>query len=105
MRIAILVLAVALATAATGAAAQSAGEDLIRKNGCTACHAIDKQVVGPAYRDVAAKYRGDAAAAARLLAKVKAGGAGAWGSVPMPANAQVAEGDLGQMIRYILSLN
>jgi cytochrome c len=104
MKIARLALTAALAAAASGAAAQSAGEELLKKNGCTACHAIDTKVIGPAYRDVAAKYRGDAAAAAKLPAKVKAGGAGAWGAMAMPPNPQVPDGELAQIIGYILSL-
>jgi cytochrome c len=102
MRIANFVLAAALAAAATAAGAQSAG-DLLKNNGCTACHAADKKVIGPAYNDVAAKYRGDASAPAKLMAKVKAGGAGVWGQVPMPPNPQVKDDDLKRIIGFILS--
>jgi cytochrome c len=94
----------AAALLATGAAQAQSGEDLLKKNGCTACHANDKKVVGPAYNDVAAKYKGDAKAAAMLADKVKKGGSGVWGQVPMPPNPQVSDADLKTMIAYVLSL-
>jgi cytochrome c5 len=80
------------------------GQALMQKDGCAACHAIDKKVVGPAYQDVAAKYRDDKGAAARLAQKVKAGGAGIWGQVPMPANAAVSDDDVRALVAWILSL-
>ena len=63
-----------------------ADEALAKAKNCMACHAIDKKLVGPAYKDVAAKYKGDAKAPAMLAAKIKAGGKGTWGQVPMPPN-------------------
>ena len=63
-----------------------ADEALAKAKTCMACHAIDKKVVGPAYKDVAAKYKGDKGAVATLAAKIKAGGKGVWGEVPMPPN-------------------
>jgi cytochrome c len=87
-----------------GAAQADAGEDLLKKSGCTACHAIDKKLVGPAYVEVAAKYRGDAGAAAKLMEKVKKGGSGVWGQVPMPPNPQVSDADIKTMVAYILVL-
>jgi cytochrome c len=89
---------------AAGVAHADAGEDLLKKSGCTACHAIDKKLVGPSYMDVAAKYKGDAGAAAKLVEKVKKGGSGVWGQVPMPPNPQVSDADLKLMISYILAL-
>jgi cytochrome c len=103
MKIAALALAV-VGLAATGAANAQSGQDLLQKSGCTACHAVDKKVVGPAYQEVAAKYKGDAGAAAKLAAKVKAGGSGVWGPVPMPPHPQVSDADIKTMIAYILSL-
>lgn len=103
MKIAAAVFAAAGLLAA-GAAHADAGEDLIKKSGCAACHSNDKKVVGPAYNDVSAKYKGDAGAAAKLAAKVKAGGSGVWGPVPMPPNPQVKDDDLKAMIAYILAL-
>jgi len=101
------IAAVAFAAAgllATGGVAADAGDDLLKKSGCTACHANDKKMVGPAYNDVAAKYKGDAGAAARLADKVKKGGSGVWGPVPMPPNPAVKDDDLKTMITYILAL-
>ena len=103
MKIAAAVFA-ATALLTSSAAQADAGEDLLKKNGCTACHAIDKKLVGPSYVEVAAKYKGDAGAAAKLADKVKKGGSGVWGQVPMPPNPQVSDADLKTMIAYILAL-
>jgi cytochrome c len=103
MKLAFVTLAGAALFAAGAAQAQSA-EELIKKHNCTACHATDKKLVGPAYKDVAAKYKGDAKAAAMLADKVKKGGTGVWGQVPMPPNPQVPDGDLKTMVTYILGL-
>ena len=77
---------------------------LMQKDGCAACHAVDKKIVGPAYQDVAAKYKGDKDAAAKLVQKVKTGGSGVWGSVPMPPNAQVSDADIKTLVSWILTL-
>lgn len=103
MKIAATVFAAASLLAA-GVVQADAGEDLLKKSGCTACHSIDKKLVGPAYVDVAAKYKGDAGAAAKLAEKVKKGGSGVWGQVPMPPNTQVKDEDIKTMITYILAL-
>jgi cytochrome c5 len=79
-------------------------EALMQKDGCAACHAVDKKIVGPAYTDVAAKYKGDAAAPARLVQKVKSGGTGVWGQVPMPPNPQVSDDDVKALVSWILTL-
>ena len=96
-------LAVAALSVAAVASAQS-GEDLIKKNGCTACHAVDKKVIGPAYQEVAAKYKGDAKAPAYLQNKIKQGGSGVWGPVPMPPNTQVSDADIKSIVTWILAL-
>lgn len=83
--------------------ASQEGQELAQKSGCLACHSVDKKIVGPAYKDVAKKYAGDKGAAARLMAKVKKGGSGVWGSVPMPPNPQVSDADLKQIIAWVLS--
>src|SRR5438552_3756836 len=101
------IAAIALAAAgflASGAVLAQSAEDLIKKNGCAACHANDKKIVGPAYVDVAAKYKGDASAPAKLMEKIKKGGQGVWGPVPMPPNPTVSDADLKTMITYILTL-
>lgn len=103
MKIAAAVIA-AVAVLAAGAVRADAGEDLLKKNGCTACHSIDKKLVGPPYVEVAAKYKGDAGAAAKLMEKVKKGGTGVWGQIPMPPNPQVSDADLKAMVTYILAL-
>jgi cytochrome c len=81
-----------------------AAEALAQKSGCIACHAVDKKVIGPAYKEVAAKYKSDKDAATKLAAKVKAGGQGVWGPVPMPPNAQVSDADIKLLVAWVLSL-
>jgi len=76
----------------------------LKKNNCLACHAVDKKVVGPAFRDVAAKYRGDAAAEARLADKIAKGGGGVWGPMAMPPSPQIGEADRRMLAAHILSL-
>jgi len=86
-------------------AADTDGRGLAQKSGCFACHAIDKKLVGPAWNDVAAKYRGQKDAEAKLIAKVAKGGSGVWGSTPMPPNEpRVKENDIRTLVRFILSL-
>lgn len=70
---------------------------------CMACHAVDKKLVGPSYKDVAAKYAGQKDAAAKLEAKILKGGSGVWGPVPMPANAQVNPDEAKKLVAWILS--
>ena len=94
----------AVALAAAGSAQAQDAAAMLQKSGCTACHAIDKKVVGPAYNDVSTKYKGDAGAAAKLADKVKKGGSGVWGPIPMPPNAAVSDADIKTMVAYILSL-
>jgi cytochrome c len=79
---------------------------LAKKLNCTACHAIDKKVVGPAWQDVANKYKGDAAAAEKLQVKVSKGGSGNWGTVPMPANdaAGTKQAEIKELVSFILGL-
>jgi len=81
-----------------------ANPQLAKRKNCLSCHQIDAKLVGPAYKDIAAKYAGQADAAARLTQKVMKGGAGAWGPVPMPANPQVSESEARQLVQWILSL-
>jgi len=92
------------ATPAATATAANDPMDMARRNACLQCHSIDKKVVGPAFRDVAKRYRGDASAAAQLAGKIRAGGSGSWGSVPMPPNAGLAEADATQLARWVLGL-
>jgi len=96
--------ALLLCLAAVAAAPALANEELAKKNACTACHAIDKKLVGPAYKDVAAKYKGNAKAQAMLEEKVKKGGVGNWGQVPMPPNASVKDEDVKTLVKWVLGL-
>ncbi|MDP9044975.1 MAG: c-type cytochrome [Pseudomonadota bacterium] len=86
------------------ASAAHAQADLAQKKNCMACHQVDKKVLGPAFRDVAAKYAGQPDAASTLAAKVMKGGAGVWGNIPMPANPQVSEADARLLVGWILTL-
>ena len=97
-------LALILVTAAVAATPALANEELAKKNACTACHAIDKKLVGPAYKDVAKKYAGDKGAEAKLVEKVKKGGSGVWGQVPMPPNTNVKDEDVKTLVKWVLSL-
>ena len=80
-----------------------ANEELAKKHACFACHAVDKKMVGPAYKDVAAKYRADKDAPKKLAEKVKKGSQGVWGNVPMPPNTSVPEADVNALVKWILS--
>lgn len=80
------------------------GEALAKKYNCLACHQAGQKVVGPAYRDVAARYRGQPDAAAKLAEKIRKGSTGVWGSVPMPPKADIQEGDLNKIVEWILSI-
>ncbi len=95
---------IAAAFAATLAAPAFANQDLANKKSCMACHATDKKLVGPAFKDVAAKYAGQKDAAAKLAEKVQKGGVGAWGQVPMPANPQVSADEAKQLVTWVLSI-
>ena len=86
------------------AAPAMANEELAKKNACTACHAVDKKIVGPSFKEVAAKYKGNAKAEAMLDEKVKKGGVGVWGQVPMPPNTNVSDADIKALVKWVLSL-
>ncbi len=94
-----------------GVAGQASADplELAKKSGCLACHSVDKKVVGPAWKDVGAKYKGDAGAKAALVATVKKGGKGNWtavtGGVPMPPySPRVADADIEALVDFILTL-
>ena len=94
---------IALACVAGIALPAAASDELAKKHACFACHTVDKKMVGPAYKDVAAKYRGDKAAPAKLAEKVKKGSQGVWGNVPMPPNSNVPDADVNALVKWILS--
>ena len=83
---------------------QATPDEAMGKAGCTACHTKDKKVVGPAFKDIAAKYKGDKEAVAKLTEKVRKGGSGVWGPIPMPPNPaeKIADADLKAVIEQIL---
>ncbi|GGY63699.1 c-type cytochrome [Pseudoduganella sp. SL102] len=83
--------------------AAMANADLAKAKNCMACHAVANKLVGPAYKDVAAKYAGQKDAEAKLVGKVIKGGAGVWGAIPMPANPQVSEADAKTLVKWILA--
>jgi len=93
-----------IAMTAVAAAPAFAQADLAQKKNCMACHAIDKKLVGPSYKDVAAKYAGQKDAVDKLAVKVVKGGAGVWGAVPMPANPQVTEAEAKQLVQWIMTI-
>lgn len=99
-----LLIAVAAAGSLLLVAQANANEALAQKSGCLVCHGIDKKVLGPAYKDVAAKYKGDKSAEAKLIEKVKKGGSGTWGPMPMPANTQIKDADIKTIVQWILKL-
>jgi cytochrome c len=97
-------LSLIVALSALAAAPAFANPELAQKKNCMACHAVDKKLVGPAYKDVAAKYAGQKDAVDKLSQKVIKGGAGVWGAVPMPANTQVSDAEAKQLVTWILTL-
>ncbi|HEV3017757.1 MAG TPA: c-type cytochrome [Burkholderiaceae bacterium] len=97
-------VALAALSAVLFSTAASAQQELAKQKNCFACHAIDKKLVGPAYKDVAKKYENDKDALPRLAKKVREGGVGVWGQIPMPANTQVNEAESLQLVKWVLSL-
>ena len=95
--------ACALAAALTLAGAAHANEKLAQSSGCMTCHAVDKKLIGPSYKEVATKYRGVKGAEADLIKKVKAGGKGVWGEMPMPPNAHLKDEDIKTLVVWILA--
>ena len=100
MKRALFVLAAAAALSGPALADQA----LATAKNCMACHAVDKKLVGPAYKDVAAKYAGQKDAVDKLAAKIMKGGSGVWGPVPMPANTQVNEAEAMKLAAWVLTL-
>ncbi|MES2743663.1 MAG: c-type cytochrome [Pseudomonadota bacterium] len=97
-----MLLGILLGSAFASQAAM-ANADLAKAKNCMACHAIGSKLVGPAYKDVAAKYAGQKDAEDKLTQKVMKGGSGAWGAIPMPANPQVSEAEARTLVKWVLS--
>lgn len=93
----------AIAVIAFFAAPAMANMTLATKHGCMTCHQVDKKLVGPSYKDVAAKYKGQTDAVKRLSEKVKAGGKDVWGPIPMPPNSSLADADIQTLVKWVLS--
>lgn len=93
---------VALGLMAVGGPA-FASMELAKQKNCLACHAVDKKLVGPSYKDIAAKYKSDKNAPATLAKKIRDGGVGNWGQVPMPANPQVNEQEAATLAKWVLT--
>ncbi|MFL9709212.1 c-type cytochrome [Methylobacillus sp. Pita1] len=100
----VLLVAQGILAATAHAADAKAAQSLVQKSGCLACHGVEKKIVGPGYKEVAEKYKNDKAAEAKLIAKIKTGGGGTWGQMPMPPNAHVKEEDIKTIVSWILSL-
>jgi cytochrome c len=98
-----LIATVIIAAGVLAAAPAMANLDLAKKSNCMSCHTVDKKLVGPAYQEVAKKYAGNKDAVKMLSAKVKAGGKGTWGEIPMPPNAAVKDADIEALVKWILA--
>jgi cytochrome c len=98
----VLILGATIASLVSMPALASA--DLAQKKNCMACHAVDKKLIGPGYKEVAAKYAGQKDAADKLAQKIMKGGSGVWGQVPMPANPQVSDAEAKQLAAWVLSV-
>jgi cytochrome c len=98
------VVIAAAAALALVAGAASADEALAKKSACMSCHQVAKKVVGPAFKDVAKKYKGDAKAADHVVSVIKKGGKGVWGQVPMPPHPQVSDADARKLANWVLAM-
>lgn len=96
-----LPIAVGLLASAGSAFADA---DMLKKYNCVACHADERKMVGPSYKEIAARYSADARAAEKLAKKIKDGGAGAWGQMPMPPHPQLSDADALTLARYVLTI-
>ncbi len=103
MKSALISALVAAGILSSAPAFASKEKDLATKSACFACHAVDKKLVGPSYQDVAKKYAGDKTAEAKLAEKIKKGGSGVWGAIPMPPNAAVKDEDIKALAKWILA--
>ena len=97
------VISIAFTALAVAASPAFASADLAKSKNCLACHAMDKKLVGPSLKGIAAKYAGQKDAAANLAGKIVKGGSGVWGAVPMPANPQVSEAEAKQLATWVLT--
>lgn len=96
-------LLVVVAMSALASSSAMASADLAKAKNCMACHAVANKLVGPAFKDVAAKYAGQKDAEGKLVAKVLKGGSGAWGAIPMPANPQVSDAEAKTLVKWVMA--
>jgi cytochrome c len=99
-----LAVGMSVAGGASAVLDNAAAEAMMKKDGCAACHEIDKKLIGPPFQDVAAKYRGDKDVAAKLTDKVKKGGTHVWGDIVMPPNILASDADIKELVDWILTL-
>lgn len=104
MKTIISLAAAAAIVSLSGAVYAADGADLAKSKNCLACHSVDKKLIGPSYKDVAAKYKSDDKAEAQLVEHVRKGSVGVWGKVPMPANPQVSEDEAHTLVKWILAM-
>nr|WP_321785651.1 c-type cytochrome [Paraburkholderia sp. J94] len=102
MGLAVAVAGVAATLGTAPAFAAGDGQAIARSNACMGCHAVDRRLVGPSFKDIAAKYKGDASAQAKLEKKVRDGGAGVWGAIPMPSHPAMSANDIHDVVAWIL---
>jgi cytochrome c len=100
----VLTVGVTVTTGAHAALDKAAAEALMKKDGCAGCHEVDKKLIGPAFQDVAAKYKGDKDAAVKLRDKVKKGSVHVWGEAAMPPNVLASDSDINELVNWILTL-
>ena len=95
---------IAICAALLGVSTVSASEELAQSNNCLACHNVDQKLVGPSFKEIAGKYSGDASAVETLVNKIKNGGSGVWGQIPMPPNPGVSDEDAKTIVEWVLSM-
>ena len=100
----VLAMGLSVAGGAHAVMDNATAEAMMKKDGCSACHEVDKKLIGPAFKDVAAKYKGDKGAAAKLRDKVKKGGTHVWGEAAMPPNVLASDADIKELVDWILTL-
>jgi cytochrome c len=98
----LIVMGAALGTSAHAADAPR-GQSIANANACMGCHAVDRKLVGPSFQQIATKYKGDAQAPAKLTRKVKDGGSGVWGMIPMPAHQSMSDADIRTVVDWVLA--
>jgi len=104
MKLMMTAASAALLLLSGAASANDSAQSMAQKNACLSCHGVDKTIVGPAFKEVAKKYAGDKTAKDKLVAKVKTGGKGVWGQIPMPPNPGVKPEDAEKIVAWVLSL-